>query len=219
MLRQFLTAYMVFGVIIDLHRIYIAVHKTSTRSVQFAFNFWLTGAVVFYFGMVYAQTINYFIPLPKGGVHPKINSTAEMATASINGQQDQPLVPSSLGTLLQIEIKYWIECGFHLVLGLGLKTILNQKRQLDLEREEQQRHDRHLLVFSDKELPTPVVSVSTVDGFMTEADVSRLRLRVPTWPRLFMAICFLWWTYSGVNHISQLPSEHPLTGTWRKKFI
>ncbi|KAG0273504.1 hypothetical protein BGZ96_004820 [Linnemannia gamsii] len=211
-LRQFLTVYMTIGIIIDLHRIYVAVNKPSTRSIQFAFNLWLIGAAVFYFGIVYAETLNYYVPLPKGGVHPTTNSTAETETASTKDQQEQPLLPSSSRqTLSLLEIKYWIECGLHLVLGLGLKAILNQKRQLDLEREEHQRYDHYLLVSSDKELPTPVASASTVDGFMTEADVGRLRLRVPTWPRLFMAIWFLWLTYSGVNRILQLSSEHPLT--------
>jgi hypothetical protein len=209
-----MTAQMVIGIIIDLQRIYIAIYKTSTKTVQFGFNLWLTGAVAFYFLYVWAEAIYYFIPLPGGRVHPNNTSTAGTETTTfITGQQDQPLMSSpSHQAPSYDQIKYWIDCGLHLVVGLGLKAILNQKRRRDLEREEQQQHLQHALVFSDKDLPAPVASASSVEGFMTEAEVGRLRLRVPTWPRLLMAIWFLWLTYDGVNFISRMSSKNPLSG-------
>ncbi|KAF9123065.1 hypothetical protein BG015_005412 [Linnemannia schmuckeri] len=201
---------MAIGIAIDLHRIYVAVYKTSTRTTQFAFNLWLTGAALFYFATVYGETLYYFVPLPKNGVRSN-NLTGATTTAFKSSQQDQPLssLPQQTTTPQPLnEIKFWIDCGLHLVLGFGLKAILNQRRQLDLEREEQQGRHHHLLFSSDKELPTPVASASSVEGFKTEADMSRLQLRVPTWPRLFMAIWFLWLIYDGTNHIPHFASVH-----------
>ncbi|KAF9128784.1 hypothetical protein BGX30_014199 [Mortierella sp. GBA39] len=169
---------MAIGIAIDLHRIHVAVYRSSTRSTQFAFNLWLIGAAAFYFVIIYSEILDYFIPLSKVGIVTSNNSTVETATMITPGQHDQPLSSSSLQSTKPQkweEIKYWIDCGLHLVLGLGLKAILNQRRQLDLEREEQQQHHlyHYLLVSSDKELPTPIASASSIEGFRTEAELAR----------------------------------------------
>ncbi|KAF9550584.1 hypothetical protein EC957_000258, partial [Mortierella hygrophila] len=208
--------YMAIGIAIDLHRIHVAVYKSSTKSIQFAFNLWLIGAAAFYFVIIYTEIVGYFIPLSKVGTVTNNNSTVETATMITPGQHDQPLSSSPLQTTTPQkleEIKYWIDCGLHLVLGLGLKAILNQRRQLDLEREEQQHHHlyHHLLVSSDKDLPTPIASASSVEGFRTEAELGRLRLRVPTWPRFLVAIWFLWLIYNGAHHVSHFASNHRLS--------
>lgn len=206
--------YMAIGIAIDSHRIHVAFYSSSTRSAQFAFNLWLTGAVAFYFGSLYAEILYYFVPLPKAGVVTNNNSTVDTATTFTPGQQDQPLSSSSLQPTTSQkwdDIKYWIDCGLHLIIGLGLKVILNQRRQLDLEREEHQQH-HHLLVSSDKELPTLVASASSVEGFRTEAELGRLRLRVPTWPRFFMALWSLWLICDGANQFSHFILWHPRSG-------
>ncbi|KAG9064369.1 hypothetical protein KI688_003557 [Linnemannia hyalina] len=207
---------MAIGIAIDLHRIHIAVYKSSTRSTQFAFNLWLIGAAAFYFVFIYGAILDYFIQFSKVGIVTNNNSTVETATMITPDQHDQPLSSSSLQTTtpqMWEETKYYIDCGLHLVLGLGLKAILNQRRQLDLEREEQQHHHlyHHLLVSSDKGLPTPIASASSVEGFKTEVELGRLRLRVPTWPRFFVAIWFLWSIYDGAHHVSHFASAHRLS--------
>ncbi|KAK5801937.1 hypothetical protein F5H01DRAFT_371773 [Linnemannia elongata] len=208
---------MAIGIAIDLHRIHASVFKSSTRSIQFAFNLWLTGAATFYIVIIYSETLNYFIPLPKVDVVTSNCSTVETATVFTPNQQDQPFSSSSLQTITPQkwdEIKEWIHYGLHLIVGLALKVMLDQRRQLDLEREEQQQKQHpyhHLLLSSPEQLPIPVVSASSIEGFRTEAELGRLRLRVPTWPRFFVAIWFLWLIYDGANKVSYFMSEYRLS--------
>lgn len=216
---------MAIGIAIDLHRIHASVFKSSTRSIQFAFNLWLTGAATFYIVIIYSETLNYFIPLPKVDVVTSNCSTVETATVFTPNQQDQPFSSSSLQTITPQkwdEIKEWIHYGLHLIVGLALKVMLDQRRQLDLEREEQQQKQHpyhHLLLSSPEQLPIPVVSASSIEGFRTEAELGRLRLRVPTWPRFFVAIWFLWLIYDGANKVSYFMSEYRLSGNLTFRFM
>ncbi|KAF9910692.1 hypothetical protein EC991_005677 [Linnemannia zychae] len=106
----------------------------------------------------------------------------------------------------------WTAFALHMQLGYGLKALLNQRRQLDLEQERQQEYMRqqgyHQPLMDNKDLlPSPVMLTSLKEGFKTEAEQLRLRSRVSTWPRFLVAIWFLWLAIKGVNHFLHL-SEH-----------
>ncbi|KAG0375059.1 hypothetical protein BGX24_009595, partial [Mortierella sp. AD032] len=183
------------SIAIDLQRIHVA-FKPSTRTAQSAFNLWLVGATVGYFFVAFGEILLYFVPLPKDNEPAVINNESTATKASI-----APVEPASLLSQL-------VEFAFHMLLGFGLKTILNQRRLMDLQQEYQWHRHRHLVVVNkDLPLPTPVASASSAEGFKTEAELHRLRLRVPTWPRLLVAIWFLWLIAEGVEHVLHL-SEH-----------
>ncbi|KAK3843827.1 MAG: hypothetical protein J3R72DRAFT_522550 [Linnemannia gamsii] len=183
------------SIAIDLQRIHVA-FKPSTRTAQFAFNLWLVGATVGYFFVAFGEILSYFVPLPKNNEPTVINNESTTTKASI-----APVELASLSSQL-------VEFAFHMLLGFGLKTILNQRRLSDLQQEHQWHRHHHLTVVNkDLPLPTPVASASSAEGFKTEAELHRLRLRVPTWPRVLVAIWFLWLIAEGVEHVLHL-SEH-----------
>ncbi|OAQ27403.1 hypothetical protein K457DRAFT_634482 [Linnemannia elongata AG-77] len=85
------------------------------------------------------------------------------------------------------------------MLGLALWTILNQRLQLDHEQEERLEQQGYQFLGTNSDLPAPIASALTVEGFKTEAEIRRLRLRVPTWPRLIMGVWFLVEVFDGIR--------------------
>lgn len=96
----------------------------------------------------------------------------------------------------------WVPDVLHMVLGYALRTILNQRRQLDHEQEVRQEQQGHHLLSGNNGLPAPIASASTVEGFKTETEIRRLRLRVPTWPRLVVGVWFLFMALDSLIRLS-----------------
>ncbi|KAG0277266.1 hypothetical protein BGZ96_002925 [Linnemannia gamsii] len=98
----------------------------------------------------------------------------------------------------------------HMVRGYALRTILNQRQQLDHEQEVRQEKQGHHILSGNSDLPAPIASASTVEGFKTEAEIRRLRLRVPTWPRLVVGVWFLLKALVDVTQLSPLLHYSPV---------
>ncbi|KAF9100855.1 hypothetical protein BGX29_006202 [Mortierella sp. GBA35] len=132
---------------------------------------------------------------------------AANATTPDSHHDLSPSPPDILEETVWMQIKSWIPFVLNLMVGFGLRTILSEWRQKDLELEVLREKQGRLLA-TDKELPTPVASASSVEGFKTEAEMHRLRLRVPTWPRFLMGLWFLFGIFYGVMHISHMLTLH-----------
>lgn len=114
----------------------------------------------------------------------------------------------------------WMPSVLDIVLGFALWTILNQRQQLDHEQEDRQEKQGHLLLAASSDLPAPIASASTVEGFKTEAEIRRLRLRVPTWPRLIVGVWFMVTAFNGFSGYSpSLQSGRVFTARHRKDFL
>jgi hypothetical protein len=170
-------------IIIDLQRIYVA-FQPSTRNAQFSFNLWLVGTVVYCLVIVLSEVIYYLFP-------------------KLLNQQDTVLENT------WIQSHPWIAFVLQMLVGYGLKSILNQRRQLGLEQERQQEQlqqqgYRQFLMSNKDLLPSPVMLTYSMEGFKTEAEMCRSQSRVPTWPRFLVAIWSLWLIIEGVNQMLYL---------------
>ncbi|KAG0254273.1 hypothetical protein BGZ95_006092, partial [Linnemannia exigua] len=216
----FLFAYITAAIkiAIDLQRIHVAHKPTSTGAAQFAFNIWFLGAFFKVLFIVYVECLIYFVPsfteLAKNSTMAPADTGATLA--GVHNQSLSPLLgslhttpessatPGSFYRIAWQHIMSWLPLALNLLLGLALKTILSRRLQLDQEQELRQDQRGHHLLATDRELPAPVASASSVEGFKTEEEIHRLRLRVPTWPRLVVGVWFLLKSIDGLNHISRL---------------
>lgn len=203
--------YAIFAVFstIDLHRLYVA-YRPTTGGAQLSFNIWSIGTVLLAFFYLLGELYNFFVPefmeLAKN-----TTSTADVSGTHSRQNQSLPMllseqVTQSTTSLTFVEtvwkgVTSWMPIVFHFVLGLALWTILNQRRQLDQEQEHRQEQQGYHLLATNGDLPTPIASASTVNGFKTEAEIRRSRLRVPTWPRLLVGVWFLLVALDGITRI------------------
>ncbi|KAG9064502.1 hypothetical protein KI688_003692 [Linnemannia hyalina] len=199
---------MVHGVAIGLQRVHVA-FKPSTGLAQLAFNIWLVSALFSGVFMVYVYSYSYFVPSLMERVN---NATALQQNHTLEMFPQQPTmtatpqsitIPALVATVWK-GVEPWIPSALNMVLGFALWTILIQRRQLDHEQEVRWEQQGNHLLSANSDLPAPITSASMVDGFKTEAEIRRLRLRVPTWPRLFVGVWLLVRTINGMSQISHL---------------
>ncbi|KAK3812669.1 MAG: hypothetical protein J3R72DRAFT_462615 [Linnemannia gamsii] len=207
---------------IDLQRIHVAYKPSSTRAVQFAFSVWFLAAFLKWLFIIYVECLTYFMPTFTELVNNSTMAPADTGATlvGVQNQSSSPLLfsphttpkssttPDSVYRFAWQHTAYWGPLALNLLLGLALKTILSRRHRLDREQELRQDQHGHYLLATDRELPAPVASASSVEGFKTEADIHRLRLRVPTWPRLVAGVWFLLKSIDGLNHISRLTGVH-----------
>lgn len=190
--------------LVDLHRLYVA-YRPTTGGVQVSFNIWSIGTTFMALINIVGESFDYFVP--------EFKDLANSATfaAEIFSQQnlsmpmllpEQATQVTTLPTLFETVwkgVESWTPSVLNIMLGLALWTILNQRWQLDHEQEERLEQQGYHLLGTKSDLPAPIASALTVDGFKTEAEIRRLRLRVPTWPRLIMGLWFLVEVYHGIR--------------------
>lgn len=164
--------------------------------------------------MVIIYSYAHFVPSLTEHIN---NSTALQQNRTLEMFPQQPTmtaipqsttVPAVVMTVWK-GVELWMPSALNKVLGFALWTILIQRRELDHEQEVRREQQGYHVLSADSDLPAPVASASTMEGFKTEAEIRRLRLRVPTWPRLFVGVWLLVRTIDGMSHISRL------SGTWQ----
>ncbi|KAF9920711.1 hypothetical protein FBU30_009370 [Linnemannia zychae] len=193
-------------VAIYLQRIYVA-YQPSTEAAQFAFIIWIIETI---FSVTAYILFTSFIYLASSSTTaPKIYQAEIVSTQqdSLSNPQvrESTFAPElTLFDVLKGDVKSWVETAFKLLSGFALWTILHWRRQLDQEIELRQDQQGHYLLTANNELPTPVASALTVEGFKSETEIRRLRSRVPTWPRLIAGICFLMAIKGGASRFSSL---------------
>lgn len=205
----FMYFYMLLKVAIGLQRVHVAVSKPSTGIVQFAFNVWLVGTLAYGTFKIHAYSAVYFVP----SLIERANNTFALhhnLTSNEFLQQSTTTTATTTPALiitLWRAIEPWVPSALNMLLGIALWTILNRKQQFDHEQEIRQEQQGHSLLTGTSGLPAPVASASTVEGFMTEAEIRQSRLRVPTWPRLFVGTWHLMRTIDGVRHLFRLSGK------------
>jgi hypothetical protein len=198
--------FMLLEVAIGLQRVHVAVSKPSTEIAQFAFNVWLVGALSRGTFRVFVYSFAYFVPSVMER-HNNATVQQNLTSNEVSQQSTRTTVTTpSLVDMLWMGIEPWVPFALDMLLGLALWTILNRRQQLDHEQEVRHEQGHHLL-FGNSDLPTPVASASTVEGFKTEVELRQMRLRVPTWPRLFVGVWLLMRTIDGVSLLSHLSGK------------
>ncbi|KAF9123344.1 hypothetical protein BG015_005334, partial [Linnemannia schmuckeri] len=168
------------GIAIGLQRVHVA-YKPSTGLAQLAFNIWLVGALFNGVFMIIVYSYVHFVPSFKGRAN---NATALEQNHTLELFPQQPTItttPQSTTTPILVVtvwkgVEPWMPSALNMLLGGALWTILKQRRQSDLELEARQEQGQYILSAND-DLPAPVASASSVEGFKTEAEIRRLRLR------------------------------------------
>ncbi|OAQ27408.1 hypothetical protein K457DRAFT_33851 [Linnemannia elongata AG-77] len=196
------------GVAIGLQRLHVA-YRPSTGLAQFAFNIWLVSALLRGAFMVCVYSYAYFVPSLMERLN---NATALEQNRTLEAFPQQPTMTATpqsttmpaLVVTMWKGVESWIPSVLNMALGFALWTMLMQRQQLDYEQEVRWEQQGNCLLSANGDLPAPVASASTVEGFKTEAEIRRLRLRVPTWPRLFVGVWLLARTIDGISHISHL---------------
>lgn len=166
--------------------------------------------------MVYVYSYAYFVPSSSERFN---NATTLQQNHTLETFPQQPVmtaIPESTAVPTLVVTVWkgaepWMPSALNMMLGYALWTILIQRWRLDHEEEVRWEQQGNHLLSADNDLPAPVASASTMEGFKTEAEIHRLRLRVPTWPRLFVGIWLLVRMIDGMSHISRL------SGTWKEK--
>ncbi|KAF9537570.1 hypothetical protein EC957_007966, partial [Mortierella hygrophila] len=175
--RYVVYAFVVVPPIVDLHRLHVA-YRPTTGGAQLSFKIWLIRAAFIALGYIIAWFYMYFI----AEFDILLNKATFAAEVSeIHSQHNQPLpvllpeqVTQSMTSPTLVETVWkGVESW--------MPSVLN-------------------IVLGD--LPAPIVSASTVEGFKTEAEIRRLRLRVPTWPRLLMGVWFMAAAFEGISGYS-----------------
>ncbi|KAF8941831.1 hypothetical protein BGZ47_007149 [Haplosporangium gracile] len=204
-------SFIVINSVIDLHRLFVA-YRPTAEGAQLSFNIWSIGTVIMTLFYILVESYTYFVP----EFYDLVNNatlTAEVSAALLQQNQSSPMMlpeqatPQSKTTPTLVETAWkdvmsWMPSVLDMVLGFALWTILKQRRQLDHEQEIRQEQQGHHLIAANNVLPAPVASASTVEGFKTEAEIRRSRLRVPTWPRLIVGVWFLVVTFDSISQYS-----------------
>lgn len=203
----FLYAFIVAAATVDFQRFYVA-YRPTTGGAQLSLTIWSIGQALEVFFYIITESYIYFVPEFKDLFN---NATSAAELSAILSQQNQsvPMLlpeqttqsttsPNLVETVWK-GVKSWTPFVLNIVLGFALWTILKQRRQLDREQEDRQLQQGHHLLAANSDLPVPIASASTVEGFKTEAEIRRLRLRVPTWPRLIAGVWFLVVAFDGIR--------------------